>query len=181
MPIRNLATPLLRTAHLLSICAWIGGGLGVAQLLLLDLQTTRAGDLQAFNRAIEAIDNWIIAPGACATLLSGLTLAHARRLSVMGTTWLRLKFISTTVAILFGFFVVAHWLGRMHVYAIRDGFILFDDRLYSRAYIIAATGCAIQAVVVLVLLTASVLRPRFASTGGKRCSRFPFTARSLSP
>ena len=71
-----------------------------------------ASDLQAFNRVIEAIDTWIIAPGACATLLSGLALARARGLAVMGTTWLRLKLFITAFAILFGFFFVARWLER---------------------------------------------------------------------
>ena len=158
---RNLAAPFLRTVHLLGISAWIGGGLGTALLLSLVLRATFENDLQAFNRAIEAIDDWIIAPGACTTLLSGLALARVRRLPVLGTAWLRLKLVSTTVAILFGFFFVAHWLERMHLYSVRDGLILFDDLLYARAYRIGAAGCAIQAVVVLLLVAVSVLRPRF--------------------
>jgi uncharacterized membrane protein len=166
MPNRSFTAPLLRTLHILSICAWIGGGLGIVLLLILDLHATTANDLQAFNQVIDAIDDWIITPGACATLISGLALARARRLSVIHTNWLRLKFFSTIVAICFGFFFVARWLGKMLLYSTRDDFTLLDDRLYSQAYLIGAVGCAVQAMVVLILLAVSIFRPHSRKQAG---------------
>ncbi|RII27521.1 MAG: hypothetical protein CXR30_15565 [Geobacter sp.] len=156
---RNFVIQLLRTLHILSFSAWIGGGLGIAMLLKLDLQATTANDLQVFNQVIDAIDDWIITPGACLTLISGLALARFRRLCIMRTSWLRFKLFSTIIAIFFGYFFVARWLEKMQTYSTQDKFILFDDRLYSQVYINGAIGCAAQAIVVLTLLAVSIFRP----------------------
>lgn len=158
---KNLSAPLLRTVHLLSVCAWIGGGLAIALLLQLDRTATQASDLQAYNRAIDSIDSWIIAPGACATLVSGLTLARYRGIPVMSTRWLQIKLFCTTVAIAFGFFFVARWLEQLYLFSTGDGSLLWDSFLYARAYQIGAVGCAVQAAMILLLMAVSVLRPRF--------------------
>lgn len=167
MPYRNLAAPLLRTVHILSISAWIGGGFGIVLLLILDQQAASANDLRAFNRVIDAVDDWIVAPGAFTTLISGVALARARGMSVMRTNWLKFKFYSSTVAIVFGLFFVARWLEKLMIYSTRDDFAVFDDRLYSQAYLVGTIGCAVQAAIVFVMLAVSVLHPRFHS---RRCS-----------
>ena len=159
----KFAVSLTRTLHLLSVSAWIGGGLGILLLLVLDTRAQTAEELQAFNRVIDAIDDWIIAPGAVATLLSGLALARARSLRVMDSHLLRLKLFCTVGAVAYGILFVAPWLERLLVYSRLDDLAVFDDRLYSRSYAIGAIGCAVQALLVLGLLAVSVLRPRPAS------------------
>jgi uncharacterized membrane protein len=155
----KFAVSLTRTMHLLSFSAWIGGGLGILLLLVLDSRTQSAEELRAFNRVIDAIDDWIIAPGAFATLLSGLALARARSLRVMGSHLLRLKLCCTVGAVTYGILFVAPWLETLLVYSRLDDLAVFDDRLYARSYVIGATGCAVQALLVLGLLAVSVLRP----------------------
>lgn len=155
----RFVVPLFRSLHILSICAWIGGGLGIALLLILDRQAESVGDLQSFNRVIDAIDDYIVAPGAISTLVTGLSLAKARRFRVMKTPWLSMKLYVTLAAIGFGLFFVSRWLEKLLTYALRDDFAVFDDRLYFQAYIVGVVGCTVQAVVVLGLVAYSALRP----------------------
>jgi len=160
MTYARISVTLLRTAHLLGISAWIGGGIGILLLLALDCRTESAAELQAFNRVIDAIDDCIIAPGAVITLLSGIFLAQARRLPLLQNGFFSLKLYCTAGAILFGLCFVAPWLEKLLFYSRLDDMAVFDDRLYARSFLVGALGCAVQSVVVLALLLLSVLRPR---------------------
>jgi uncharacterized membrane protein len=162
MPER-ITTPLLRTLHLLSVCAWIGGGIGILLLLSLDYHAETASELQAYNRVIDAVDDWIIAPGAVTTLVSGLLLAHARKLPVLHAGFFSLKLYGTTIAIVYGLCFVAPWLEKLLTYSRRADLAVFDDRLYAGSYLVGAAGCAVQSVLVLGLLLVSVLRPRLVT------------------
>ncbi|HEY5974508.1 MAG TPA: DUF2269 family protein [Geobacteraceae bacterium] len=164
----RITTPLLRTLHLLSVCAWIGGGIGILLLLSLDYHAETASELQAFNRVIDAVDDWIIAPGAVTTLVSGLLLAHVRKLPVLSTGFFRIKLYCTVTAIAYGLFFVAPRLEKLLIYSRMDDLAVFDDRLYAGSYLVGAAGCAVQSVLVLGLLVISVLRPRlFARRHGR--------------
>jgi uncharacterized membrane protein len=167
----RISVPLLRTLHLLSISAWIGGGIGILLLLSLDSRTDSALELQAFNRVIDAIDDCIIAPGAITALLSGLLLAHARRLPVLQGGFFSVKLYCTAGAILFGLFFVAPWLEKLLVYSRRDDLAVFDDRLYATSFLVGSFACAVQGVIVFALLLISVIRPRI--TARKREAVFP--------
>jgi uncharacterized membrane protein len=156
----RLSIPLLRTVHLLGISAWIGGGIGILLLLCLDCRTESASELQAFNRVIDAVDDCIIAPGAVVTLLSGLLLAHVRRLPVLQNGFFSVKLYCTAGAILFGLFFVAPWLEKLLVYSRRDDLAVFDDRLYAHSFLVSSLGCLAQSLLVLALLLLSVIRPR---------------------
>jgi len=159
MTYAKISIPLLRTLHLLGISAWIGGGIGILLLLALDCRTESAAELQAFNRVIDAVDDCIIAPGAVITLLSGIFLAQARRLPVQ-SGFFSLKLYCTAGAILFGLCFVAPWLEKLLDYSRLDAMAVFDDRRYARYFLVGTLGCAVQGVVVFVLLLVSVLRPR---------------------
>lgn len=163
MSYEKITVPFLRTLHLLSISAWIGGGIGVMLLLALDYRTEDASELQAFNLVIDAVDDCIIAPGAITTLLSGLLLAHARRLPVLQSGFFSVKLYCTAAAIVYGLFFVAPWLEKLRTYSNMDNMAVFDDRLYSNSFLVGTIGCAVQSVVVLALLIFSVLRPRALS------------------
>lgn len=157
----RISVPILRTLHLLGISAWIGGGIGILLLLALDCRTESPAELQAFNRVIDAIDDCIIAPGAVTTLASGIILAQLRRLPLLQGGFFSLKLYCTVGAILFGLCFVAPWLEKLHLYSRLDDLAVFDDLLYARSFLVGTVGCAVQGVVVFILLLASVLRPRF--------------------
>lgn len=160
MTYSRYSVPLLRTVHLLSISAWIGGGIGILLLLCLDSRADSASELQAFNRVIDAIDDCIIAPGAVTTLLSGILLAHVRRLPLLRNDYFSVKLYCTAGAILFGLFFVAPWLEKLLVYSRRDAMAVFDDRLYAHSFMVSSIGCIVQSLVVFGLLLLSVIRPR---------------------
>lgn len=156
----RITVSFLRTWHLLSISAWIGGGIGIMLLLVLDYRTKTASELQAFNLVIDAVDDCIIAPGAISTLLSGLLLAHVRRLPVLGSGFFGIKLYCTAAAILYGLLFVAPCLEKLRIYSQLDNNAVFDDRLYAKVFLAGTIGCAAQSIVVLALLIFSVLRPR---------------------
>jgi len=177
MSYARISVPLLRTMHLLGISAWIGGGIGILLLLALDCRTESASELQAFNRVIDAVDDFIIAPGAVITMLSGILLAHARRLPVLQSGFFSVKLYCTAGAILFGLFFVAPWLEKLLIYSRLDAMAVFDDRRYARSFLVGSVGCAVQSVIVLALMLASVVRPRLQA----RKSHATGTAKLHSP
>jgi uncharacterized membrane protein len=159
----RVAVQLWRTVHLLSICAWIGGGIGIMLLLSLDCQARNGSELQAYNRVIDAVDDWIIAPGAISTLVSGLLLARARHFAVLASPFLRLKLLVTATAIVYGLWFVAPCLERLLTRSILADLAVFDDHSYAASFTTASIRCTLQALLVLGLLVVSVIGPRIAA------------------
>lgn len=148
----------LRGLHILSICAWLGGGLTVLLLLSLGRETESAEELQAYNLVIIAIDDFLITPGAGSTLCTGLILAHCRRLKILRNNWLLSKLLITVAAICFGAFALGPWLREMLAYSIQDGGAIFLDTDYTHSYHAGIIGGMAQTTVLLGLLAGSVFR-----------------------
>ncbi len=148
----------LRGLHILSICAWLGGGLTVLLLLSLGRETESAEDLQAYNLVITAIDDLLITPGAGSTLFTGLILAHCRQLKIMRNRWLLSKLLITVAAICFGALALGPWLREMLSYSIKDGGAIFLDMDYAHSYHAGMAGGIIQTMSLLGLLAGSVIR-----------------------
>lgn len=176
MPYVTCIPSFMRVLHILSVCAWLGGGMGVVLLLLIGRQTESVGELQAYNLVITTIDDLLITPGAAGTVATGLLLVRYRHVSIIHNRWLRMKLTVTLCAICFGALLLAPWLRDLLAVTLKDGMAVFDDALYRHAYRVGITGSIVQTLVLLGLLGASVIR----TPQPKRlpdCSRCP-TARN---
>lgn len=147
----------IRCLHILSVCSWLGGGLGVLLLLYLDLQTDSIANLSVYNLVIIRIDDILITCGAAGTLLSGLYLAWLNNLTIKRRCWLAGKLFATLLAISFGMIFLAPWLENLYNFSCQDGLAIFDDRRYAHSFKAGVIGCIGQSLVLLALLTISVI------------------------
>lgn len=151
-----LLPALLRGLHILSVCAWLGGGLGVILLLLLGRQTESAEELQAYNLVITAIDDHLISPGAASTVMTGLLLTRARKNVAYQNHWLLAKLIVTIAALSFGSLALAPWLRELLEISRQDGLAVFDDHIYRESYLWGMVGSLVQMTALIGLLGGSV-------------------------
>mgnify|MGYP001450412572 CR=1 FL=1 len=174
MPVNSYLTSLLRGVHLLAVCAWIGGGLGVLLVLLLSKHAESPDELQAYNLIITAIDDLLISPGALVTVATGLLLSHARKNGLLGNHWLRTKLSITLAAILFGGLFLAPLLEGLHSVDIKDGLAVFDDMAYLNGFRIGMAGGLLQMAMLLWVLWGSVTN-RLQLRQEKKCGCCPMT------
>lgn len=146
----------IRCIHILSVCSWLGGGLGVLLLLSLDQKTDSIANLSAYNLVIIRIDDILITYGAAGTLFSGLYLAWLNHFKIKRQCWLACKLLTTLLAISFGMVFLAPWLENLYSFSCHDGLAVFDDRRYEHSFNAGAIGCIVQSLVLLALLTISV-------------------------
>jgi uncharacterized membrane protein len=172
MSLNSYLPSMLRGLHMLSVCAWLGGGLGVLLLLFLGKQTESSDELQAYNLVITAIDDLLISPGAFGTIATGVLLSHARKKTLLRNHWLVAKLSITLAAMFFGGFFLAPWLKGMLSVAVKDGFAVFDDLAYLNAYRTGMAGSLLQMFVLLGILWGSVTN-RLASRQERKCGCCP--------
>lgn len=147
----------IRCLHMLSVCSWLGGGLGVLLLLYLDQQTDSIANLSVYNQVIIRIDDILITCGAAGTLVSGLFLAWLNQLTIKRRCWLAGKLLATLLAICFGILFLAPWLQNLYSFSCHDGLAIFDDRRYEHSFNAGVMGCIGQSLVLMALLTISVI------------------------
>ncbi len=177
MPFSARVSSFVRGFHILSICAWVGGGLTVLLLLALGKDSESAEELQAYNLVIAAIDDFLITPGAGSALCSGLLLACCRRLKILKNGWLLSKLIITVAAICFGAFALGPLLRELLLYTTQDRGAIFLDTSYARSYHAGIIGVIVQTILLLGLLAGSVHRAS-KTEARSNCSRCPLARNS---
>lgn len=146
----------LKTVHCISSCGWIGGGLAV--LILLKLAGAPAGQQEAaaFQRAILAIDDFLIIPSAGVATLSGLLLCSGKPGGITDHRWILEKCIITAILLLFGTFWLAPDLRALLPAGTEAPQY---DLSYHRHWVQSSAAAIFQTVGLLLLVVLSVLKP----------------------
>lgn len=100
---------VLKMFHLFFAVLWIGGG--IALLAVLFLVYPESGDeLYMKSRVIQVIDDFLIIPGAIASLLIGVVYGVWTNWGFFKHRWITAKWILTVCQILFGTFFLGPWV-----------------------------------------------------------------------
>jgi len=149
---------ILKMFHLLFAIMWIGGALAMMSVIYLsDAQTS--GEMYMRLRALQIIDDYLIVPGAMATLVVGIIYGIFTNWGFFKHRWLLVKWILTILQAGFGTFFLGPWLNN-NVDIIRaTGEAAFTNPVFLNNLSMSKTGGTAQAIILLSYIVISVLKP----------------------
>jgi len=97
----------LKGAHLIFVCLWVGGALGV-----MVIQNGGGAGEALFGRDVAArlVDDFVVIPGAMGSLLTGLIYSLFTPWGFFKHRWVAVKWFITLYGVLFGTFFLGPWL-----------------------------------------------------------------------
>ncbi|RNC71811.1 MAG: DUF2269 family protein [Desulfuromonadales bacterium] len=150
---------LLKYLHTFSAMMWIGGAQAILILLYKDRHAANGDELFAFNDAIRALDNWLIAPGVVGSIVSGGLICLCTNWGFLRHRWVVVKWAVTVVATLFGIAFLGPWLQDLAELSGLNRLAVFDSWAYAQTYRLGVAFGIAQTVVLLALVFVSIVKP----------------------
>lgn len=150
---------ILKIFHLFFAVLWIGGGIALV-ILFFSVNPVSGDELYMKSRIIQIIDDFLIIPGAMASLLIGIIYGIWTNWGFFKHRWLIFKWIVTVAQIIFGTFVLGPWVNENVEIAstLRDA--AMDDSTLLHNVRMSQIWGTIQVVILVVsFLVVSVLKP----------------------
>lgn len=155
----------LKALHLLFVCMWVGGALGI--LCVQNLLAPRGAELYGADLASKLIDDLVVIPGAMGSLATGLLYSLFTPWGFFKHRWVAVKWGITVYGILFGTFFLGPWLNSLPPVSGELGAGALDNYAYMRARLLNSAWGGFQVCTLLFALFISVLKPwRRAPDGG---------------
>jgi uncharacterized membrane protein len=150
---------ILKMFHLFFAILWIGGGLALV-ILFLSVNPANGDELYMKSRIVQIIDDYLIIPGAMASLLIGIIYGIWTNWGFFKYKWIIVKWIMTVVQILFGTFVLGTWVNENVEIAstLRDA-AMDDATLLHNVKMSQIWGTVQVAILVLTFIVVSVQKP----------------------
>ena len=99
----------LKGFHIFFACAWVGAGISMLLLSLLDGHIQNGDELYAVNDSIQLLDYYIIIPAALGSLITGLLISLFTNWGFFKFNWVIFKWVATVAQIIFGTFWLGPW------------------------------------------------------------------------
>ncbi|MDH6310455.1 putative membrane protein [Dysgonomonas sp. PFB1-18] len=150
---------ILKMFHLFFAILWIGGGLALV-ILFFSVNPANGDELYMKSRIIQIIDDFLIIPGAMASLLIGIIYGIWTNWGFFKHKWLIVKWIMTILQILFGTFVLGPWVNENVeiASALRDA-AMDDATLLHNVKMSQIWGTVQVAILVITFIVVSVQKP----------------------
>ena len=150
---------ILKMFHLFFAILWIGGGLALV-ILFFSVNPANGDELYMKSRVIQIIDDYLIIPGAMASLFIGVIYGIWTNWGFFKYRWLIVKWIMTVVQILFGTFVLGPWVNENVEIAsqLRD-MAMDDTTLLHNVKMSQIWGTVQVTILVLAFIVVSVQKP----------------------
>ncbi len=145
---------VLKFAHVLSVIAWVGGGIGFFVLQARFAASGDRGGLMSFGRQMETMGKTYFGPLAAATLVTGIWMVATTDGIAFGDAWVLIGLggIALTMGVAFGGITpTGHKLMEESQKPEPDGAVL--GALYGRMRALTATNLAILVIVVWAMVT----------------------------
>ena len=149
---------ILKIVHLLLSFMWIGGGLSMI-LLLFTTSPQEANEMYMRSLTLKLIDDWLIIPGAIGVFLTGIVYGIWTNWGFFKHRWITVKWILTTVMILFGTFLMGPWVNG-NVYNVQDisNYTPNNETFFHNVSLTTICG-SIQVSILIIVVIISVLKP----------------------
>jgi len=149
---------ILKIVHIFFFVIWIGGGLGLIALMFLAVPAA-PDDIYMKFRSMQVIDDYIIIPGALGSLAAGFVYGIWTGWGFFKHKWITVKWVMTTVQILFGTFALGPWLNKNVeiTHQLRGTALSNSDFINNTAHI--QLWGSVQVLLLLFMLVISVLKP----------------------
>lgn len=151
---------LLKFAHLLAACCWIGGGVALAALNIHNDTAITGPVLFGINSAAATIDLWVVIIfGAYGCLLTGLVYGFFSNWGFFRHKWVTAKWLITICAILFGTFFLGEWERYMLESSKAVGLASFFDPRFLSIRSLHLSGGIFQVCLLALAVLLSVFKP----------------------
>ena len=149
---------ILKIVHIFFFIMWIGGGLGLMALMFI-ADYALPDDIYMKTYSMKIIDDFMIIPGALGCLAAGIIYGVFTNWGFFKQNWLTVKWIMTTVQILFGTFALGPWLnGSVDIAYNLRGAALSDPQFLNNMMNIKIWG-PIQVSLLIFMAVISVIKP----------------------
>lgn len=149
---------ILKIVHIFFFVIWIGGGLGLIALMFL-ADPAAPDDVYMKFQSMQVIDDYIIIPGAMGSLAVGFFYGIWTGWGFFKHTWLTVKWVMTTVQILFGTFALGPWLNKNVdiAHQLRGAALSNSDFINNTSHI--QLWGSVQVLLLLFMMVISVIKP----------------------
>lgn len=162
-PVGQSTRAIIRSLHLLSVTAWLGGGMGVLLLLALDAHTAGSSDLAAYSHVITCLDNWLIRPGAAGAAVTGMFICLLTPWGFTRHRWVVVKWSATLLALAIGGLWLEECLQELAALADAMPVGFTGDLAGSRPFQLGSLIASLQTLLLFGLVLISTWKPRLGS------------------
>lgn len=150
---------VLKMFHLFFAILWIGGGLALV-IIFFSVYPVNGDELYMKSRIIQIIDDFLIIPGAMASLLIGIIYGIWTNWGFFKYKWITFKWIMTVVQILFGTFVLGPWVNEnVEIASLLRDEAMTDSTLLHNVQMSQIWGTVQVTILVLTFIVVSVQKP----------------------
>jgi hypothetical protein len=155
---------ILKIAHLIFVCLWVGGAI-TFNVLLLGLGPAESGnELLGYALAAKLVDDGIIVIGALGSLITGILMSLCTHWGFFKRRWITVKYLLTIFCIVIGIVVLGPTVNEQPSIVRTLGLGALSDLLYLSNQKASILGGACLILCILFMLVISVLKPW---SGGK--------------
>jgi uncharacterized membrane protein len=158
LPVYHRARIYLKYIHIVATGLWLGSGGSILFMLYLSLQSGNEWELVSFNRAMTAIDSYLLIPGACICIAVGAVICVVEDLSMFSCSWVITKSVCSIMALYLGTLIIPGMgllAGIVHLDVIYTRYDLdYYDLLLTNTML-----CIFQTMIILFVIFISVKRP----------------------
>lgn len=152
-------TQTLKGIHLFFVCVWLGAGVSVLVLGLMQGNFTNGDELYAMNMASKFIDEFLIIPAAIGSLLTGIIYSIFTRWGFFKFHWITFKYIVVVAQILFGSFFLASWAGGATEIIDLERSAALQNAVYLHNSKMVVYFGAVQMALLVVVIFVSIYKP----------------------
>ncbi|VEP14832.1 conserved membrane hypothetical protein [Hyella patelloides LEGE 07179] len=149
----------LLSAHIIFAALWTGTVLSMFLLSWTNKQSNNPEVLYALHSAVNLLDEYVVIPAATGSVLTATFLCWLTNYGFMKFWWVISKWFLTISLVVFGTFWLYPWSNTAEEIAQEQGLSAFSDRVYSLDIQGVFFGAAVQAILLVVIIGISVIKP----------------------
>lgn len=149
----------LKGFHIFFACAWVGTGISMMILALVNGHIQNGDELYAVNASIKLLDDYIIIPAAFGSLITGLLISLYTNWGFFKFNWVIFKWVATLAQIIFGTFWLGPWTNSATAISDLERGLALQNNIYLYDKQMGAIFGSIQVLLLIAQVLISAYKP----------------------
>ncbi|MFX4262102.1 hypothetical protein ACOBQJ_07870 [Pelotomaculum propionicicum] len=149
----------LKGFHIFFACAWVGTGISMMLMSLIDGHIQSGDEIYAVNASIKLLDDYIIIPAALGSLITGLFISLYTNWGFFKFNWVIFKWVATLAQIIFGTFWLGPWTNSATAIADLERGLALQNNTYLYDKQMGAIFGGIQVLLLIAQVLISAYKP----------------------
>lgn len=149
----------LKGFHIFFACAWVGTGISMMVLSLVNGHIQNGDELYAVNASIKVLDDYIIIPAALGSLITGLLISLYTNWGFFKFNWVIFKWVATLAQIIFGTFWLGPWTNNATAISDLERGLALQNSAYLYDKQMGAVFGGIQVLLLIAQVLISAYKP----------------------